>query len=164
MACPVVHSAVPLAPGPFPPTVALRPVVDPSLSAAVGDVARPRRAAPKSSELGHLPGESGGLRGIVNLVDFMRRGADHVADQRGRFGPVFRAPLGGGLAVWVCDPEMVTRIARNGGQTWSAALAWTALFEGIDSSSETLDLLATLDFEPHREARRLLQPAFGPAA
>ncbi len=168
MACPVVHSAAPAAPVPIPAPVpesaALRRVVDPFLTAAVGDVARPRKAPPPGVSLGHLPGESGRIRGIANLIDFMRRGADHVADQRRRFGPVYRAPVGGGLAVWVCDPDMVAKIARNGDQAWSAALAWTALFEGIDSSSETLDFLGTLDFEPHREARRLLQPAFGPAA
>jgi cytochrome P450 len=59
---------------------------------------------------------------------------------------------------------MVARIARNGDQAWSSALAWNVFFDGIDSSSETLDMLVTLDFEPHREARRLLQPAFGAAA
>src|ERR1700722_7372383 len=164
MACPVIHSAAPVAPLPATVPLPARPVVEPLLTAVVGDVARPRKAPLPGSELGHLPGESGRLRGIANLVDFMRRGADHVADQRRRFGPVFRAPVGGSLAVWVCDPEMVAKIARNGDQAWSAALAWTALFEGIDSSSETLDFLGTLDFEPHREARRLLQPAFGPAA
>ncbi len=164
MACPVVHSAAPMVPLLATVPLPARPVVDSRLTAAVGDVARPRRAPLPGPGLGHLPGESGRLRGIANLVDFMRRGADHVADQRRRFGSVFRAPVGGSLAVWVCDPEMVAKIARNGDQAWSAALAWTALFEGIDSSNETLDFLGTLDFEPHREARRLLQPAFGPAA
>ena len=32
------------------------------------------------------------------------------------------------------------------------------------TSSERLDLLLTLDFEPHKEARKMLQPAFSPAA
>ncbi len=77
MACPVVDSAVPLAPVPLPPTAALRPVVDPSLTAAVGDVARPRRAAASRTELGHLPGESGGLRMHPDRFD-----PDRFADGR----------------------------------------------------------------------------------
>ena len=158
MACPVLHGAAP-ATLLFP-----RPAVAPSLADAVGDIARPRGAPPPGAGLDHLPGESGLLRGLANVVDYMRRGADHVSDKRRAFGPVFRAPLGGRMSVWVCDTEMAMRIARNGDQAWSTALAWSMFFDGIDSSSETGDTLSTLDFEPHREARRLLQPAFGPAA
>jgi cytochrome P450 len=141
-----------------------RPPVDPSLAASVGDVNRPRRAPPPGPSLDHLPGESGLARGMANVADYMRRGVGHVSDKRRTFGPVFRTALGPNPSVWVCDAELGALIARNGDQAWSSALGWTAIFEKIDSSSETLDMLGTLDAEPHRDARKLLQPAFSSAA
>jgi cytochrome P450 len=52
----------------------------------------------------------------------------------------------------------------NEDRAWSAALAWRMFFEGLDPTSATLDSPVAFDFEPHREVRKLLMPAFSPAA
>jgi cytochrome P450 len=64
----------------------------------------------------------------------------------------------------VATPEALTDILRNDDGAWTTALALLGFFAGIDTSSERLDMLLTLDFEPHKEARRMLQPAFSPSA
>jgi cytochrome P450 len=136
--------------------------VDPVLARLAGDVARPRRVVPITrADLSHVPGKGPGfLRSVSALAQYMRRGADFVAEHADRYGPVSRWPYRDGLSVLVTDPILASRIARNQDQTWSAALAWTSFFEGFDFS----DGLAFLDFEPHKEARKWLQPAFAPSA
>jgi cytochrome P450 len=138
--------------------------VDPALAAFAGDIARPRRAPPAARALDHLPGESGLVAGLTNVVRYSQRGADHVAAQRRRFGPVFRTVLGAVPQVWVCDVDLAARIGRNQDRAWSAALGWAALFGGINGSEGPLDALVALDFGAHADARKLLQPAFAPAA
>ncbi len=139
-------------------------VVAPFITDVVGDVARPRRALTPCRDLAHLPGEGGVLAGIANLAGWTRRGNAHLVEQHQRFGPVFRTRLGPTPIVCVSDAEMLVRIMRNEDQAWSAALAWSSVFRGIDPTSPTIGSVSTLDFEQHRQARQLLQPAFGAAA
>jgi cytochrome P450 len=134
------------------------------IAAAVGDVSRPHAELPLRARTDHLPGEDGLLVGIRNLVGWMRRGNAHLVEQRRRFGPVYRTRLGNKPVVCVADPELVTSISRNEDRVWSAALAYLAFFHGLDPSSPTFDILNTMDFEFHRDARKVLQPAFGPQA
>ncbi len=130
----------------------------------VGDVARPRAAWPLNGDLGHLPGEQGFVAGARNLAGWLNRGADHLDDLRRRHGNVFRSQFWIHPIVCVFDPELVAKIARNEDRAWSAALAWHFFFDGVDPTSATMDSPVTLDFEPHKDARKLLQPAFSGAA
>jgi cytochrome P450 len=142
------------------------PATAPFLTDIVGDVNRPRRALPSSgpSLLAHFPGEIGLLTGVRSLMGIMRRGNAHFLEQVRRFGPVHKMQIGIFPLLAVADPELVLRIVRNDDNAFSAALGWRTGLEGLDSSSVTIDAPMTLDAEPHRAARRLLQPAFNAPA
>jgi cytochrome P450 len=114
--------------------------------------------------LAHFPGETGLLAGVRTLVGVMRRGNAHLLEQVRRFGPVHRMHVGGLSLLAVAEPELILRIVRNDDRAFSAALAWRTSLDGLDSSSSTVDAPLTLDAEPHRQARRLLQPAFNAPA
>jgi cytochrome P450 len=136
----------------------------PMITEAVGDVSRPRYASkywPWPS-LDHLPGESGLIAGIQSLVGRVRRGSAFMREQSERFGPVHRSQFGIVPNVCVSDPELLLQILRNEDGAFSTAIPWSYTFRGMDPTSDTLDMPFGLDFDLHREARRLLQPAFGP--
>jgi cytochrome P450 len=133
------------------------------LDAAV-DLGRPRGGVAPTRDLGHLPGDGGTVAGIRNAFGMLRRGAAHSAAQVARYGRVHRTQLGPHPVVALADPELVLRMLRNEDRVWSSALAWRALFGEMDDRNATVDAPGQLDFEPHREARALLQPAFGAAA
>lgn len=137
--------------------------VAPFIAAAVGDVGRPRAQLEFSRDLAHLPGEGGLFAGITNVVKFMRRGVKHLVEQRQRYGAVFRAKFGPAEVVHVSDPDLLLRVVRNEGGEWSAALAWLAYWGGLAPGAPP-GMTVTMDFEPHRDARRILQPAVSPAA
>jgi cytochrome P450 len=128
------------------------------------NVARPRATVPPCRDLDHLPGEGGLIAGYKNMASWMLRGNAHLIEQRQRFGSVYRHAFGRMPIVCVSDPELLASITKNDRQEWSTALAWASLFHGIDPTREVIDSPGTLDFEPHRDARRLLQPAFGMTA
>lgn len=131
----------------------------------VGDVARPLRGMPTAVDLSHLPGESGMVAKVRNTLGWMRNGNAHLLAQHRKFGPLYRTEFAGYTLVCVAEPDHVMSIARDD-QTWSAALAWITFFEGIDPkvNAASVDSPLFLDFEPHRNARKLMQPAFTPAA
>jgi cytochrome P450 len=145
---------------PAPPATAVAPFI----LERVGDVARPRALLQATADLRHLPGEMGPLVGVRNIFAPQRRGVAHYVELQQRYGSVFRMQIGPIPLVVVASPELLTEILRNEDGAWSTALAWHAFFAGMDSTAETMDLLLTLDFEPHREARKLMQPAFSAAA
>jgi cytochrome P450 len=142
-----------------------QPSVVPSVLQDVGDVSRPRRAPKPEIDLSHLPGESGVVAMVRNTLGWMRRGNAHVLAQHRKFGPLYRTEFAGYTQVCVADPDMVMTIARDD-RTWSAALAWITFFGGIDPklNAASVDSPLFLDFEPHRDSRKLVQPAFSPAA
>jgi cytochrome P450 len=151
--------------GPAP--AAAPEMVAPFITAAVGDVARPRAvlAPAPARDLRHLPGEGGLLVGLRSAVSRTRRGVAYHLEKERQFGKVFRSQLGRLPLVYVGDREMIAQITRNDDHAWSAPLAWNALFEGVDGGSgEALDSPLMLDSGFHRDARKLLQPAFGAAA
>jgi cytochrome P450 len=134
--------------------------VDPTVLAAVGDVARPRGIIALNHDLDHLPGRTGWVAGVEGVVGMVRHGEAHFASLIGKYGPVFKHMMGLDPVVLLADPDHIWTLARNDDRVWSAALAWGHYFGGL-YPSETSDGLLNLDFELHRDARRLLQPAFG---
>lgn len=135
-----------------------QPTVDPAILRAVGDVGRPERALGDLPSLSHLPGEDGWIAGLTNLWGWTRRGQAHLQAQARRYGPVHRFQLGPFKAVAVTDAALGGQILRNADGAWSAALGWLVQIGGI--SDGPMDAPVTLDFGPHRDIRRLLQPAF----
>jgi cytochrome P450 len=137
--------------------------VDPAILARVGDVGRPRGVPKLTREIPHLPGKSGPLAGVATVAGMLWSGEDYLTSLARRHGPVFRHVMGLDSVVMVADPDLIWSIARNEDRVWSSALAWSHYFWGV-FRSETGDGLLQLDFDAHRDARRLIQPAFSPQA
>jgi cytochrome P450 len=132
--------------------------VDPAILRAVGDVGRPERALDDLPSLAHVPGRAGLVAGLVNLWGWTRHGQAHLQAQAKRYGPIYRVQLGRYELVAVTDPTLAGQILRNADDAWSTALSWLAQFGGVVDGPPDMPL--TLDFGPHRDVRRLLQPAF----
>ena len=139
--------------------------VAPFILEHVGDVSRPRRGMSTAVDLAHLPGEAGVVANVRNTLGWMRHGIAHLLAQHRRFGPVYRTVFAGYTVVCVNEPELVMSIARDD-HTWSTALAWLTFFQGIDPkiNAAKIDSPLFLDFKPHRDTRKVLQPAFGHSA
>ena len=133
--------------------------VDPAILRAVGYVGRPERPYEDLASLRHIPGKEGLLTGLVNLWGWMRHGRAHLEAQDKRYGPIYRIQVGPTVYVAVNDPAIGAQILRNADGAWSAALGNLVLYGGIPPEGP-MDAPVTLDFEPHRDVRRLLQPAF----
>ncbi|MET0403750.1 MAG: cytochrome P450 [Cystobacter sp.] len=120
---------------------------------------------PTALDLSHLPGESGLVANVRNTIGWMQGGIEHLLAQHRRYGPVYRTVFANYTVVCVSDPDMVMSIARDD-HTWSTALAWLTFFEGIDPkiNAAKIDSPLFVDFKPHRDARKVLQPAFGHSA
>lgn len=114
-------------------------------------------------DLSHLPGDASPLGGMTNLAGWLRQGIVHVRAEAERRGPVWRGRIGPNLSVWVTDPAAVAAIARNDEGLWSAGLGWRRFFDGV-FPGETMDSPIGFDFETHREAPKVLAPAFAPKA
>ena len=138
--------------------------VAPEIAAIIGDPGRPHAGLPPVKAIGHLPGKSGIIAGLRNLRGFTSRGVEYLAELATRHGPVFRYPVGPIPVVWVADADMISAMTRNEDRVWSTALAWRMFFEGIDPTRTYNDSPGTLDFEPHKDIRRLLQMGFSGAA
>jgi cytochrome P450 len=139
-------------------------VADPVFSSVFGDVSRPTARDWPWASLYHLPGEGGLLVGLRTIAGRARRGRAFMVDEHRRFGSVFRSQFGVTPFVGVSDPALILEVLRNEDQAFSAGVAWTNDFRGLDATSGSLDMPFALDFDLHREARTLLQPAFGPTA
>jgi cytochrome P450 len=126
--------------------------------AAVGDVARPRGVAPFCRNLDPLPGRKGPLDGSRTVFGLLREGEGYMSGLAQRYGPVFQNRLGPTPIVCIAEPELLASALRNDDGAWSAAVP-NYYFFGAGRGKAT-DTLSSLDFEPHREARRLLRPAF----
>jgi cytochrome P450 len=129
----------------------------------VGNPGRPHANLPAVGKLGHLPGKGGFIHGLRSLYGLTRRGVDHTREQIAAHGKVYRSSVGPIPIVWIADPEMLSEITRNEGRTWSTALGWRFLLDGLDPRPY-LDSPGGVDFEPHKDIRRLLQPGFTAAA
>ena len=134
-------------------------LVAPEIASVVGDTARPRAPVPFATELAHLPGRTGFLVTVEMVVGLVRHGEEYLRRLVEKNGPVFRHQAGADAAVYVADPDLVWTIARNEDRAWSAAIPWSHFFLGL-APGATADGPLMLDGDPHRDARRLLQPAF----
>jgi cytochrome P450 len=134
--------------------------VAPFIKEIVGDVCRPRASLPPGRPVADMPGDNGPLAGIKNVLGFVGRGNAHWVDLRRKYGALYGTKFGPETVVCVSDPDLLARILRNEDRAWSVAVAWHTILEGLDESARTMDMPLTLDFEVHRDARKLLQPAF----
>jgi cytochrome P450 len=136
-------------------------VVDPAIAAVIKSAGAPR-GVPRTATLPRdLPGVGGLWWLLRGLVGVLRHGVAHLEGGFQRFGDIYRAPLPGNAMVVVWDADEIHKILKNETQAWSTAMGWDALmFQGLDSRSGNIGALLTLDFDDHRVARKLVQPAF----
>jgi cytochrome P450 len=135
--------------------------VDPAIAAVIRSAGAPAgvpaRVVPPTS----LPGSLRLVDGMRHLVGVLRRGAAYSAEVRERQGDIYKALFVDEPAVFVWDADEIHKIIRNDDHVWSTAMGWDALFfEGMDAQSGNIGSLLTLDFDDHRLARKLVQPAF----
>ncbi|HEY1954725.1 MAG TPA: cytochrome P450 [Polyangiaceae bacterium] len=135
--------------------------VDPALLAVIGNPGAPR-SGPKPPEVpASVPGLRSPVSGLFMLYEMSRRGIAYPAEMRARFGDVYRVPVIGRTLVFVWDADEIQRIFKNEDGAWSAALGWDALmFAKLDPRADNAGSLLSLDFDEHRVARKLVQPAF----
>src|SRR5687767_8461840 len=136
---------------------------DPEIVRIAGDIARPRAPVPYSRDLGHLPGQSGLIPAIRSLAGIVFEGEAFLSRLARKHGPVFRYMLGPTPMVFVADPDALWTMMRNEEGIFSPAPPWTDFFLGL-MPGETVDGPLALDFGAHKDARRLLQPAFSAQA
>ncbi len=137
--------------------------VAPEILRIAGDVGRPQSPVPFATQFGNLPGDSGLLAGIRTVIGTQRQGEAYYTELVRRYGPIFRGRLGPSPLVYVADADLVWNVLRNEERVWSSALPWTYFLGGMHDGA-TSDGLTMLDFDFHRDGRRLLQPAFSSAA
>ncbi|MDB4975966.1 MAG: aufA [Myxococcaceae bacterium] len=136
------------------------PAVDPRIMEIIKDASAPAAVPPQVMPSRSLPGTSSLLGALRTAYGMVRRGAAYGEEMHARFGDVFRSRFGPLHIVLVSDPEEVAKIARNESGVWSTAMGWDTMLEGIDTTVGNGGALLQLDFEAHRAARRLVQPAF----
>jgi cytochrome P450 len=141
--------------------------VDPAILSIIekpGAPAPARRAAlptPPAS----LPGSLNPIRNAMFVVTMVRRGIDAALEYREQFGDIYRVAMRGKPSVVVWDADEIHRILKNEDQAWSTGMAWNAImFGGLDARRGNAGMLLTLDFDEHRAARKLVQPAFTASA
>jgi cytochrome P450 len=137
--------------------------VAPFISAAVGNVERPRANVKRPGGLEHIPGNTSFVDFLRGLHGVVTRGNAYYVERFERYGPIYTQEDGEGAAVFVADPATTLAIARNEDNLWSTALGWRSVFEGVPLA-DTYDYPTTLDFAHHQQARRLLTPGFNAAA
>ena len=140
-------------------------VVDPALLAIIKSAGRPVRSPKPPAPPTTLPGTMSFFESLRGLVGILRHGVAFASEVREQYGDVFRAPFVGTPMVVVWDADEIHKILKNEERVWSTAMGWdTLIFGGLDASSRNAGTLLSLDFEDHRAARRLVQPAFTPKA
>ena len=134
--------------------------IDPALLARVGSIRRPTGDLPLDADLSHLPGKSGLWTGLNYLRGMKTRGVEHQLEVGARHGKVFRYQLANIPIVAVFGSEEVGEVGRNSEGIYSTSLGWRYFFGAIDEASSTFDSPTGVDFEPHREVRKIFQPGF----
>jgi cytochrome P450 len=134
--------------------------VDPALLAVIKSAGTPA-SGPKPPVPEAVPGTVSHVESVVGLFGHLRRGIAHASDLREKYGDIYRTRFVGLPMVIVWDAEEIHKILRNDDQVWSTAMGWDALmFAGLDTRGGNMGSLVTLDFDDHRVARKLVQPAF----
>jgi cytochrome P450 len=142
--------------------VAREPVhVDPALLAVIKSASAPSTGSKPPAVSLSIPGAEGVIESLVTLFESLRRGVAYAVERREKFGDLHRGTFAGIPMVYVWDADEIHKILKNDDRAWSTGLGWDALmFEGLDPRAANTGSLLSLDFDEHRIARKLVQPAF----
>lgn len=137
-------------------------LVDPRILAIIRDPGAPQARLPiRVRPPDSLPGKLGMLAGARLMLGFASEGVVFGERLHRRYGDIFRCSQGLDPLVAVWDLAEAQKILRNEHSAWSTAMGWDALLFGLlEPRGGNAGTLASLDFDAHRVARRLVQPAF----
>jgi cytochrome P450 len=139
--------------------------VDPAILSIIEKPGSPIRAPKLPIPPDTLPGSVNTLRGALFLVRVLRGGLDYLLDYRAKMGDIYRGRSAGNPMVFLWDADEIQRILKNEDREWSTGIAWNAaVFDKLEPGRGNAGMLLTLDFDEHRTARKLVQPAFTFAA
>lgn len=135
--------------------------VDPALLAVIESASAPVRSPRPVRLPAAMPGMTGRLQGLAAIYKFLRYGVDHSNALREKYGEIYHANVAGVRMVLVWDAGEIHKILKNDDHVWSTGAGWNvAVFDGLDARGGNLGSLLSLDFDEHRVARKLVQPAF----
>ncbi|MET0282838.1 MAG: cytochrome P450 [Polyangiales bacterium] len=135
--------------------------VDPAISAVIVHPGAPEAMPARVALPQGVPGEVGVLAATRALFNGLRHGVAYDAAQRERHGNLYRGMYAAEPVLFVWDADEVQRIMRNEHGLWSAGMGWDALvFDKMRPQRGNFGGLLSMDFDPHRLARKLVQPAF----
>jgi cytochrome P450 len=135
--------------------------VDPALLAVIKSPGAPSTAPRPPAPPASMPGLEGVFASVVGVFENLRRGVEYATEARDKYGDVFKAPFVGLAGVVIWDADEIQKILKNEDRAWSTGLGWGAIvFEGLDPHVANTGSLLSLDFDEHRIARKLVQPAF----
>ena len=135
--------------------------VDPEIARVIENAGAPIGVPAMIPAPATLPGKVGFVQGLLGLYGALRHGTAAMHDYRERYGDLYRAQLLTRSVVIVWDADEIQKILRNEDATWSTAMGWDAImFQNLDAQRGNIGALLTLDFDEHRLARKLVQPAF----
>ena len=136
-------------------------VVDPTLMSIIKSAGAPASGPKPLRPPAAIPGSMGFVDAVAGLVGTLRHGIAYASDAQEKYGNIYRWPFAGIPMVIVWEADEVHKILRNEEQVWSTGLGWDSLmFEGLDARAGNVGTLLSLDFDEHRVARKLVQPAF----
>jgi hypothetical protein len=135
--------------------------VDPSIEEVIGSASKPSGVPAAVAPPEAIPGKVGLFAGVQTLFGSMRRGAEYIEEQRARYGDLHRGTFLDRDMVFIWEADEIHKALRNEGGAWSTGMGWDVLaFQGLEDTQGNSGSLLALDFEDHRAARALVQPAF----
>ena len=135
--------------------------VDPSIETVIGSASKPSGIPAAVMPPEALPGKVGFWPGLKSIFGTARHGVEWVAAQREKHGDLYRGSFLDRHMVFIWDADEIHKALRNDGGAWSAGMGWDVMaFDGLEDRDGNIGSLLALDFEEHRTARALIQPAF----
>ncbi|HUS31276.1 MAG TPA: cytochrome P450 [Kofleriaceae bacterium] len=139
----------------------IAPQVDPSIEDVIGSASKPSGVPAQVTPPESLPGKLGFWAGIQAVMGTMRHGVDWVVGQHTKYGELSRGTFLDRDMVFIWDADEIHKALRNEGGAWSTGMGWDLLaFQGLEERKGNMGSLLALDFDDHRAARALVQPAF----
>ena len=135
--------------------------VDPALLAVIEKPGAPVRSPKLPIPPDTIPGTMSSVVGLYTLARMLSGGMDYLLEYRAKMGDIYRGTSAGNPICVVWDADEIHRVFKNEERIWSTALAWTnGVFDKLDPRRGNAGMLLTLDFDEHKNARKLVQPAF----
>jgi cytochrome P450 len=135
--------------------------VDPSIASVIKSASRPVGVPALVVVPKEVPGRSDFIRGVQLVIGSLRRGIAASEEMRTNYGDIYRDKFLDRNVVFVWDADEIQKVVKNESQAYSSAMGWdVAMFQGVDRRGGNIGTLLSVDFDDHKAARALVQPAF----